>query len=58
MRILVIDAGQLYMMDVPRKTCAKRHTWLNLCECGAARVCERCGVGKGTIPCSRCMVQR
>lgn len=47
-------------LDPPRKgyllrACAAgRHAWHALCRCGVARVCLRCGVGEGSIPC-RCM---
>lgn len=39
-----------------RQCIRKGHKWLSLCDCGAARVCERCGEGEGTIPCDQCMV--
>lgn len=41
----------------PRSCAANRHTWHALCECGDARVCLRCGVGVGAIPC-QCQVGR
>jgi hypothetical protein len=48
------------VIEPPRKgyivhaCAANRHAWHALCACGAARVCLRCGVGTGAIPC-RCM---
>lgn len=40
---------------MPRRCVINLHRWLVLCSCGKARVCERCGMGEGSIPCERCM---
>lgn len=41
----------------PFRPCVRKgHKWKPLCECGAARVCTRCGEGEGSIPCTECMV--
>jgi hypothetical protein len=51
------------VIDPPRRNyilracAANHHAWHALCECGGAKVCLRCGVGAGTIPC-QCMVPR
>jgi len=36
---------------LPRKCAVGNHTWQALCTCGKARICRRCGVGEGAIPC-------
>lgn len=41
----------------PRACVANHHAWHALCGCGDAKVCLRCGVGVGTVPCA-CMVPR
>jgi hypothetical protein len=53
MKVLIIsDAPPL-----PFRPCIRKgHKWQALCKCSAARVCERCGIGEGTIPCEKCMV--
>ena len=53
---MALQAG-VRILTRPLKTCANRHTWHALCGCGDARVCLRCGVGAGTIPCA-CMTPR
>jgi len=37
---------------LPRQCVANAHKWTALCACGKARVCRRCGVGEGAIPCA------
>jgi hypothetical protein len=37
---------------LPKQCVAGHHTWQLICACGKARICKRCGLGMGEIPCA------
>lgn len=58
MKVLVISDNPPRPHTLTLVCARKCHKWQALCKCKASRVCERCGIGQGTIPCESCMVNR